>query len=161
MLKAAASASHSFSASSLAIVLAVLISGCVSSKPAQYLVPDLENTAVIRTTALVVPCDFVTNTYDLWWRGSSGARCIEPRAQVHATKSEFEVLEVGQEFVDIRAQYVNGVDSAYCLLTGKIDNKPYVVWDIHIEAIFGLRPIPKKSNWFCHSIRTHGKQIGE
>lgn len=128
-----------------------ILFGCVSNKPASFLVPNMGREASLLTSAVVVNCSFVTNNYDFWWKGSSYSRCIEPAAGRSSNAPIIEVLETGLVLKDLRASYMNGIDSAYCLLTARVNGSPYVIWDIHIEELFGVTPKPRKASWFCHS----------
>lgn len=142
---------------SLQVLFAMLLlAGCVSNKPASYLVPNLGSSASLVAEGVIVPCSFVTNNYELWFKGDSDSNCIEPQAQRSSNTPIIKRLKPGTELNGIRSLYANGVDSAYCLLATEVaGHSQLYIWDIHVERLLGMAPNPKRKSWYCHTGRGH------
>ena len=135
-------------------LLVVASSACVSNKPASYLVPELGDTATLVAPAVIVACSFVTNNRDLWFKGSSVANCLEPRDNRSSNAPVVDTVSAGDELRQLRALYMNAVDTARCLLSAEVNDGARVyVWDMHVEILLGVKPNPRRESWYCHSVR--------
>lgn len=136
------------------LLVSSVLPACVSNKPASYLVPELGDTTSLIASAVIVPCSFVTNNRDLWFKGSSIALCLEPRDNRSSNTPIVDAIAAGSELTQMRSLYMNAVDTAHCLLSVQVDSgERMYIWDIHVEALLGVKPNPRLERWYCHSVR--------
>ena len=137
--------------SALFALVGLLLSaaGCVTSRPASFLVPELSSPAQLQRAATIVRCAAPTNGRELWWSGASTAACLVPVAEHGPNQAVLDSLPAGTRLVPKRARYVNGIDAAWCLLFVEAEQQTLVIAARHVETLLGAAPRPKSKRWYC------------
>jgi hypothetical protein len=131
-----------------------LMTGCVSQKPADYLVPALHGVeaSLVVDAALCSSAAIVSTSQLLMYSDEHKNLYLRPPDEIGVYCQLVRMVPKGTVLTNVRALHVNLFDSSHCLLRFRLagESKFVHISDHEIQALLGFAPqTPKSRSWIC------------